>query len=77
MKKISGKVVSTKMDKTVTIEVIRFKSHPVYKKRLKIRKKFHVHDDLGVKIGDRVAIEETRPISKTKKWKIIEVIKQK
>jgi len=76
MKKFSGTVVKNKMDKTATVEVVRFKTHPIYKKRLKAKKKFHVHDEIGVKVGDRVVIVETKPISKTKKWKIIEVSKK-
>ncbi len=76
MKKFSGQVVRTKMNKTATIEVVRFKIHPIYKKRMKTKRKFHAHDELGVKVGDRVVIAETRPISKTKKWKIIEVMKE-
>jgi len=76
MKKFSGRVISTKMKKTATVEVVRLVAHPIYKKRMKTKKKFHVHDELGVKVGDRVIIVETRPISKTKKWKIIEVMKK-
>lgn len=76
MKKFSGRVVSTKMDKTATVEVVRLTAHPIYKKRMKTKKKFHAHDDLGVKVGDWVVIVETKPISKTKKWKIIEVVKK-
>ncbi len=75
MKKFSGKVVSTKIDKTVTVEIIRIKTHPIYKKKMKVKKKFLVHDEVGVKIGNKVVIAETRPISKLKKWKVIEVIK--
>lgn len=76
MKKFTGRVISTKMDKTATVEVIRLVAHPIYKKRMKIKRKFHVHDELGIKTGDQVVIAETKPISKTKKWKIIEVIKK-
>lgn len=76
MKKFTGRVISTKMDKTATVEVIRLVAHPIYKKRMKIKRKFHVHDELGVKVGDQVVIAETKPISKTKKWKIIEVAKK-
>lgn len=75
MKKFSGKVVSAKMDKTVVVEIIRIKTHPIYKKKMKVKKKFLVHDEIGVKIGSKVVIAETRPISKLKKWKVIEVIK--
>lgn len=76
MKKFTGRVISAKMDKTATVEVVRLVAHPIYKKRMKRKKKFHAHDELGVKVGDRVVIVETRPISKTKKWKIIEVAKK-
>lgn len=76
MKKFSGWVISTKMDKTAVIEVVRLVAHPIYKKRMKMKRKFHVHDELGVKVGDQVVIVETKPISKTKKWKIIEVVKK-
>lgn len=74
MKKFKGRVISTKMDKTAVVEVGRYQIHPVYKKRMKIKKKYHVHDELGVKEGERVIFGETRPISKTKKWKILERI---
>jgi len=76
MKILEGVVTSTKMAKTATVLVERFKSHPLYKKRIRVKKKYHAHDEIGVKIGDRVKIQECRPISKTKKFKIIEVIKK-
>lgn len=76
MKELKGIVTSTKMAKTATVTVERWKVHPLYKKRMKVRKKFHVHDEIGVKEGDWVRIRECRPISKTKKWKIVEVIKK-
>lgn len=75
MKKLVGKVVSTKMTKTAVVEVERHKTHPLYKKRIKFTKKIHAHDEIGVKEGDKVVMMEIKPISKTKKWKIIEVIK--
>lgn len=75
MKQIIGTVVSTKMAKTAVVLVERFKTHPVYKKRIKVKKLYHVHDEVGVKKSDRVKIGQCRPISKTKKWKILEVIK--
>lgn len=75
MKKFSGKVVSTKIDKAVTVEIIRIKTHPIYKKKMKVKKKFLVHDEIGVKTGSKVVIAETRPISKLKRWKVIEEIK--
>lgn len=76
MKEFKGKVVSAKMAKTATVLVLRQKIHPLYKKRTKFAKKYHVEDPLGVKEGDEVKFVETRPISKTKRWKIVEVIKK-
>jgi len=77
VKIFKGKVVSTKMAKTATVVVERILVHPIYKKRFKRARKFQVHDELGVKIGDKVSFVATRPISKTKKWKIIEVLGEK
>ena len=76
MKTFEGKVISTKMAQTAIVEVARQKIHPIYKKRLTLVKKYHVHDLLGVAVGDEVKFKETRPISKTKKWQILEVIKK-
>jgi small subunit ribosomal protein S17 len=76
MKKIDGIVTGVKMKKTVTVLVERKRIHPIYKKGIKVTKKFHVHDEVGVKLGDRVRIQACRPISKTKKWRIIEIIKK-
>jgi len=76
MKKFNGQVVSNKMDKTAVVEVVRFKTHPLYRKKIKVKRKFSVHDEKGVKLGDRVIIGEIRPMSKTKKWQIMEVIDQ-
>ena len=75
MKQFRGKVVSTKMEKTATVVVKSRRVHPIYKKAVKTKKKYHAHDEIGVKVGDMVKIVETRPISKTKKFKIVEVIK--
>jgi len=72
MKKFKGKALSTKMDKTVVVEVEHYRVHPIYGKRVKIKKKYYVHDEMGVKEGERVIFGETKPISKTKYWKIIE-----
>jgi small subunit ribosomal protein S17 len=70
--KLRGKVVSDKMEKTVVVEVESVKEHPRYKKRYKIHKKYKAHDEKGdYKEGDVVIIEETRPISKDKKWRVI------
>ena len=71
-KRLKGIVVSDKSDKTVVVEIKRWETHPIYKKKFTITKKYQV-DDPGNKhkIGDSVMIEETRPISKYKRWKII------
>ena len=67
----SGTVVSTKMDKTITVLVERRIKHPLYGKYIKRSKKIHVHDEENqCQEGDLVTIEETRPISKTKSWKL-------
>lgn len=71
MKIFTGKVVSTKMDKTATVAVDRVVSHPVYMKRYKSTKKYHVHDEMGVKVGDVVKFVACKPFSKSKKWKIV------
>jgi len=75
MKKFKGKVVGTKMQKTASVVVKRLWQHPLYKKILKKSKKYLVHDEIGVKEGDKVLIQECRPMSKRKKFKIIEIIK--
>ena len=67
----SGTVVSTKMDKTITVLVERRIKHPLYGKYIKRSKKIHAHDEENqCQEGDLVTIEETRPISKTKSWKL-------
>lgn len=76
MKDYLGRVISTKAQKTALVEVKRQKVHPLYKKRIVVRKKYHVHDEIGVKENDQVRFVEIRPISKTKKWKIVEVVKK-
>ncbi|RJX24800.1 MAG: 30S ribosomal protein S17 [Acholeplasma sp.] len=71
----TGTVVSDKMDKTITVVVDTYKKDPLYGKRVKVSKKFHVHDEEGLAgIGDRVTIMETRPLSKTKRFRLVEVI---
>ena len=67
----SGTVVSNKMDKTITVSVERMIKHPLYRKYIKRTKKIHVHDpENQCQEGEMVTIEETRPISKTKAWKL-------
>jgi small subunit ribosomal protein S17 len=71
-----GIVASDKMTKTVTVRVDRLVKHPVYRKYVKKRKKFMAHDDLGAKIGDKVKIVETRPMSARKRWRVVEIIQR-
>ena len=76
-RKIEGIVVSDKMNKTVVVDVWRFKKHPLYHKILKDSKHFKAHDENNeAKIGDKVIIEETRPLSKDKRWKVIKIVKK-
>jgi small subunit ribosomal protein S17 len=73
MKVFSGEVVSKNSEKTATVVVERFVSHPLYKKRFKRTKKYQVHDEIGCAVGQRVSFVASRPHSKTKKWKIIKI----
>jgi small subunit ribosomal protein S17 len=74
---LQGVIVSDKMDKTVTVLVERRVMHPLYKKYLNRSKKYAAHDETNeYKVGDQVRIEETRPISKRKSWKVIAVVKR-
>lgn len=77
MKIFTGKVISKKMAKTATVEVLRMIPHPVYGKRVKRTKKYQVHDEVGVNIGEMVQFVACKPISKLKKWKIVETKKTK
>jgi small subunit ribosomal protein S17 len=73
----TGKVVSDKMDKTVVVEVTRLVQHPLYKKTVKYRKKFMAHDEENrCKVGDIVSIIESRPLSKRKRWVVIDILKK-
>lgn len=73
---VTAKVVSDKMDKTITVMIERKVAHPLYKKYIKRSTKLHVHDEANeAKIGDTVLIEESRPLSKTKSWVLLEVVK--
>ena len=72
----TGKVVSTKMHKTIVVEIKREKPHPIYKKIVRSVKRFKVHNEhTDVKVGDTVRIVATRPISKEKHFKVMEVVK--
>ena len=72
-----GLVTSDKMDKTVTVSIERKVKHPIYGKFVKKTTKFHAHDDKNeCSIGDVVKIMETRPLSKTKRWRLVEVVEK-
>jgi len=71
-----GKVTSNRMMQTVVVEVTRLVRHPVYQKVIRRAKKFKAHDPgLKPKVGDEVRIEETRPISKDKRWRLVEIVR--
>ncbi len=72
---VTGKVVSDKMDKTIVVQVERSVRHPKYEKIIRKRTKLHAHDEKGeAKIGQMVKIQECRPVSKTKTWKLVEIL---
>lgn len=74
---LTGRVVSDKMDKTITVLVERKVAHPIYKKYLKRSTKLHVHDENNeCHIGDVVSVAASRPLSKTKCWKLVEVVER-
>jgi small subunit ribosomal protein S17 len=71
-----GEVISDKMDKTIVVKTITRVPHPLFGKIVKQVKKFHVHDEKNeARIGDRVSIAETRPLSRLKRWRLVEVIR--
>lgn len=73
----TGRVVSDAMDKTIVVAVERLVEHPIYKKRVRQTKKFHAHDENNeAHVGDTVRIAETRPISKTKTWRLDEIVRK-
>ena len=76
MKAIVATVVSTKMNKTAVVVVTSAWSHPLYQKIVRRTKKYLVHDEIGVKVGDTVVLKEVRPVSKNKHLAITEVIKK-
>ncbi len=76
-KRVTGVVVSDKMDKTVVVKVERFVQHPRFKKYVKRSKKYYAHDEKNeCRMGDIVEIEETRPLSKLKRWRVVKIIKR-
>ena len=74
-RQFEGVVVSDKMQKTIVVRIDRMKLHQKYQKKYRVSKKFKVHDEKGeAHIGDVVVFEETRPISKDKRWKLVTVV---
>lgn len=72
-----GTVVSDKMDKTIVVRVETVKQHPLYKKTIKTSKKYKAHDENNeAKVGDVVKIMETRPLSKEKRWRLVEIVER-
>ena len=76
-RQVSGTIVSNKMDKTVIVLVERMVKHPMYHKYIRRRSKFAAHDETNAcNIGDKVKITESRPISRTKKWRVSEIVEK-
>ena len=76
-KEVVGEVVSNKMNKTIVVEVTRKKSHALYGRVISIDKKFYAHDEKNeAHVGDVVRLEETRPLSKLKRWRLKEIIRK-
>jgi small subunit ribosomal protein S17 len=72
----TGLVTSDKMEKTVTVEIVRRYAHPVYNKQVTRTKKFKARNDLGARAGDTVRIMETRPIAKTVRWRVTDIVER-
>jgi small subunit ribosomal protein S17 len=71
----TGRVVSDKMDKTVVVSVERLRRHPIYKRVVRLSSKFKAHDqENSAKVGDTVRIEESRPLSREKRWTVVEIV---
>jgi small subunit ribosomal protein S17 len=76
-RKVTGRVVSNKMDKTITVLVERQVKHPLYQKYMRRSTKYHAHDEENTcREGDMVAIEQCRPLAKTKSWRLAEVLER-
>jgi small subunit ribosomal protein S17 len=75
-RQMTGVVTSDKMTKTVVVEVTRTYQHPLYKKVVHASKRFKAHDELGAKVGDKVVIVETRPISRDKRWVVESIVRK-
>lgn len=73
----TGHVVSDKMDKTIVVAVETFVTHPLYKKQIRKTTKFKAHDEDNIcRVGDEVKIMETRPLSKDKRWRLVDIVKK-
>lgn len=76
-KTYTGKVISNKMEKTITVLVETYRNHPIYGKRIKYSKKFKAHDaENKAKMGDKVLIMETRPLSATKNFRLVQIVEE-
>src|SRR6476619_8464743 len=76
-KELIGHVVSNRMNKTIVVQVVRQKSHPLYLRVISKAKKFYAHDEKNeAHIGDVVRVEETRPLSKLKRWRLKEIVRK-
>ncbi len=77
-KELIGIITSDKMQKTVVVKVERIKEHPLYRRRYKVHQKYkaHIENQADYKIGDKVKIRESRPLSKDKKWEVIEKLEK-
>jgi|YelNatPaOPRAMG01_1025707.scaffolds.fasta_scaffold118978_2 small subunit ribosomal protein S17 len=77
-KRLKGDVISTKMNKTILVRVVENEKHALYKKTIRVFAKFKAHDELNeCKVGDTVIIEECKPISKEKNWRLVEIVSSK
>ena len=77
-RKLIGRIRSDKMDKTVIVEVVRFKREGIYKKYVRVRKRYKAHDEKNeFKVGDRVEIIESRPLSREKRWAVARLVERK
>jgi small subunit ribosomal protein S17 len=75
-RRLTGVVTSDKMMKTVVVEVTRTFRHPLYKKVVHLRKTYKAHDELGCKVGDKVLIVESRPLSREKRWVVESIVRR-
>lgn len=74
-RRLVGTVISNKMQKTAVVEVNRVFRHPLYRKVVRSAKTFKAHDEIGVNVGDKVRIVESKPISRTKRWVVEEILR--